>query len=94
MAEVLTILAPTPDPDHPGGVKEWCVNTAAVDPATRSILVNNEDGQIYRWDLATNRLSEQLRFNNGLGESYTPTAVGPDGVIYAINNGQLFAVGR
>jgi hypothetical protein len=94
MAEVLTILAPTPDPEHPGGVKEWCVNTAAVDPATRSMLVNNEDGQIYRWDLATNRLSEQLRFNNGLGESYTPTAVGPDGTIYAINNGQLFAVGR
>jgi len=94
MAEVLTILAPTPDPEHPGGVKEWCVNTAAVDPATRSILVNNEDGRIYRWDLATNRLSEQLRFNNGLGESYTPTAVGPDGTVYAINNGQLFAVGR
>ena len=94
MAEVMTVLAPTPDPDHPGGVKEWCVNTAAVDVATRSILVNNEDGQIYRWDLVTGRLSEQLRFNNGLGESYTPTAVGADGTVYAINNGQLFAVGR
>lgn len=94
MAEVLSVIAPTPDPDHPGGVKEWCVNTAAVDVATRSILVNNEDGQIYRWDLVANRLSEQLRFNNGLGESYTPTAVGADGTVYAINNGQLFAVGR
>jgi hypothetical protein len=94
MAEVLTILSPTPDPDHPGGVKEWCVNTAAVDPLTRSILVNNEDGQIYRWDLVANRLSEQLRFNNGLGQSYTPTAIGPDGSVFAINNGVLFAVGR
>jgi hypothetical protein len=94
MAEVLTILAPTADPDHPGGVKEWCVNTAAVDPQTRSILVNNEDGRMYRWDLVNNRLSEQIRFNNGLGESYTPTAIGPDGVVYAINNAQLFAVGR
>jgi hypothetical protein len=41
MAEVMTVLAPTPDPGHPGGVKEWCVNTAVVDAQTRSILVNN-----------------------------------------------------
>lgn len=94
MAEVLTILGPTADADHPGGVREWCVNTAAVDPATRSILVNNEDGRIYRWNLATNTLAEALRFNNGLGESYTPTAVGADGTVYAINNATLFAVGH
>jgi hypothetical protein len=94
MAEVLTVLAPTPDPEHPGGVKEWCVNTAAVDPQTRSILVNNEDGMMYRWDLVTNRLTEQIRFTNGLGESYTPSAIGPDGTVYAINNAVLFAVGR
>jgi hypothetical protein len=90
----MTILGPTPDADHPGGVREWCVNTAAFDPATRSMLVNNEDGQMYRWNLATNTLSEQIRFNNGLGESYTPTAIGADGTIYAINDAVLFAVGR
>jgi hypothetical protein len=94
MAEVMTVLAPTADPAHPGGVKEWCVNTAVVDPQTRSILVNNEDGMIYRWDLVANRLSVPVRFNNGLGESYTPTAIGPDGAVYAINNAVLFAVGR
>jgi hypothetical protein len=94
MLEVLTVLAPTPDPGYPGGVKEWCVNTAVVDPLTKSVLVNNEDGQMYRWNLATNTLSEQIRFTNGLGESYTPTAIGPDGVVYAINNAVLFAVGR
>jgi hypothetical protein len=94
MAEVLTVLSPTPDPAHAGAVKEWCVNTAVVDPLTRSILVNNEDGKMYRWDLVTNQLSEQIRFTNGLGESYTPTAIGPDGVVYAINNAVLFAVGR
>ena len=38
-------------------VKEWCINTAAVDPLTKSILVNSEDGNLYRWDLATNRLT-------------------------------------
>jgi hypothetical protein len=94
MAEVLTILGPTPDADHPGGVREWCVNTGAVDPATRSMLINNEDGKLYRWNLATNQLSESIVFNNGLGQSYTPTAIGADGTVYAINNAVLFAVGR
>ena len=94
MREVLTVLGATADTDHPGGVREWCVNTAAFDPATHSMLVNNEDGKLYRWDLATNQLSESIRFNNGLGQSYTPTAVGADGTIYAINNAVLFAVGR
>jgi hypothetical protein len=94
MKEILTILGPTADGDHPGGVREWCVNTAAFDPTTRSMLVNNEDGFIYRWDLSTNTLSQSLRFNNGIGQSYTPTAVGPDGTVFAINNAVLFAVGR
>ena len=70
------------------------MNTGAFDPATRAMLINNEDGYLYRWDLPTNTLSERIRFNNGLGQSYTPTAVGPDGTIYAINNAVLFAVGR
>lgn len=93
MQEVLTILGPTPDPSFPGGVTEWCINTAAVDPFTKSILVNSEDGYLYRWDMATNTLSQKIRLTSGLGESYTPTAVGPDGLVYAINNAVLFAVG-
>lgn len=94
MAEVLTILGPTPDPSYPGGVVEWCVNTAAVDPFTKSVIVNSEDGVLYRWDLTTNKLSEKIRLTSGLGESYTPTAVGPDGQVYAINNAIVFAVGK
>ena len=94
MKEVLTILGQTPDPRFPGGVVEWCINTAAVDPATKSILVNSEDGFLYRWDLASNTLSEKIRLTSGLGESYTPTAIGADGKVYAINNAILFAIGR
>jgi hypothetical protein len=94
MQEVQTVMGATPDPRYPGGVLEWCINTSAVDPFTKSVLVNSEDGWLYRWDLATNTLSQQVQLTSGLGESYTPTAVGPDGKVYAINNAVLFAVGK
>jgi len=97
MKEVATILGGTPDPDqgpsYPTAVKEWCINTAAVDPFTHSVLAGAEDGKLYRWNLATNTFSETLVLTPGLGEAYTPTAIGPDGQVYAINNATLFAVG-
>ena len=94
MKEVLTILGPTPDTAYGGGVKEWCINTAAVDPITKSILVNNEDGLLYRWDMATNTFTERIRLTPGLGEAYTPTLIGADGAVFAVNNATLFSVGR
>jgi hypothetical protein len=93
MKEVLTIVGPTPNPPL-AGVREWCINSAAVDPATKSVLANNEDGKLYRWDLTTNTLSEQVVLTAGLGQAYTPTVIGADGIVYAINNATLFAVGR
>jgi hypothetical protein len=95
MKEVLTVLGPTPDADFPGNplaVREWCINTAAVDPLGRSALVNNEDGKLYRWDLVTGTLADSVVLTSGIGEAYTPTLIGPDGTVYAINNGILFAV--
>jgi hypothetical protein len=93
MKEILTILGPTPDPEHPGGVREWCINTAVVDPATDSVLANSEDGKLYRWDLASNTFTQQAVLTAGIGEAYTPTIIGADGTVYAINNATLFAVG-
>ncbi len=97
MKEVLTIQSPTLDDDYtaqfPGATDEWCINTAVVDPATDSVLVNNEDGHLYRWNLATNTLTEAVSMTAGLGEAYTSTEIGPDGTVYAINNATLFAVG-
>jgi hypothetical protein len=93
MNEVLTIVGATPNTGQPG-VREWCINAAAVDPFTKSILANSEDGKLYRWDLTSNTLSQTVTLTPGIGEAYTPTVVGVDGTVYAINNAILFAVGR
>ncbi|HTM47239.1 MAG TPA: hypothetical protein VL285_01065 [Bryobacteraceae bacterium] len=93
MTEVLTALGLTPDGEPPA-VKEWCINSAAVDPESRSVLAHSEDGKLYRWDLESNSLSESVTLTDGLGEAYTPTIVGVDGTVYAISNAILFAVGE
>ena len=92
MREVLTILGPTQDGNSPTGRKEWCINTMATDPARQSVLANNEDGVLYRWDLTTNTLSQNVRLNTGLGQAYTPTLVGADGGVFAISDATLYAV--
>jgi hypothetical protein len=92
MREVLTILGPTLDAGSTTARREWCINTMAADPARNSILANNEDGILYRWDLATNTLSQSVRLNAGLGQAYTPTLVGADGGVYAISNATLYAI--
>src|SRR5215471_1881571 len=97
MQEVLTIAGPTPDDEFPAlphAVREWCINTAVVDQFTKSALVNSEDGTLYRWDFTTNTLTEHVVLTSGVGEAYTPTLVGVDGTVYAINNATLFAVGE
>jgi len=94
MNEVLTVLGPTPDPEFGGSaVREWCINCAAVDVVNKCCIVNSEDGHVYRWDLVTNSLSPAFPMAAATGEAYTPTVIGADGKVYAINNATLFAVG-
>ncbi len=92
MREVLTILGPTLDSPSLTARREWCINTMAADPVRRSILANNEDGVLYRWDLTTNTLSQSIRLTSGLGQAYTPTLVGADGAVYAISNATLYSI--
>ena len=99
MNDLVSIAGPTLDPrwagpDYPDACYEWCVNAAAVDVAGHCALVNSEDGMLYRWDLLTNKLSEGVMLDGPRGQAYTPTIVGPTGVVYAINNARLFAVGK
>ena len=98
MKTILTIIGPTPDftlrdQGHPNAVREWCVNSAVVDPQNKCAVVNSEDGNVYRWDFTTNSLTARVNLSTGIGEPYTPTVVGPDGKVYAINNSTLFALG-
>ncbi len=97
MMEVLTIAGVTPDAEvdatYPGAVREWCINSAVVDPGTGAIYAGSEDGKLYKWDLTTNTFTQIVTLTPGLGEAYTPTLIGPDGTVYAVNNATLFAVG-
>lgn len=104
MKTVITVAGVTPDEDftnmYPNAVREWCINSAAIDVVLKCAVVNSEDGRLYRWDFASNSL---LPFNpmgmppRGLylapatGEAYTPTVIGPDGAVYAINDAILFS---
>ena len=99
MREVLTVIAPTPDPDvnpaiFPNAAKEWCINAPAVNPATKSVFFTSEDGRSYRWNLETNTLDQALVLSQGISEPYVPTVIGPDGTVYTLNGGTLFAMGN
>jgi hypothetical protein len=98
MKVVMSIPGPSPDAsfntNYQNAVREWCINTALVDPYTKSIVMPSEDGNLYRWDLRTCALSQVVTVNpGGLGEAYVPTLEGPDGTIYTISNAKLLAVG-
>ena len=98
MKEVIAIAGPTPDsgfrPAFPNAVREWCINSAAIDPFNKVALMNSEDGILYRWDFASNSFTQSVVLTQGIGEAYTPTLIGVDVTVYAINNATLFAVGQ
>ena len=96
MREVMTVIGITPDTENPstfGAIREWCINTAAVDPATFSIFTPSEDGHIYRWNMVSNSLTEVMTLGVGIGEPYIPTVIGPDGTVFTLNGGTMFALG-
>jgi Bacterial Ig-like domain (group 3) len=102
MREVLTVIGCTPDAEYitqtngryPFAVREWCINTAAVNPATKSVFAPSEDGHLYRWDLSANALAEVVTLDPGVGEPYVPTVIGPDGTVFTLNAETLFAIGN
>lgn len=98
MREVLTVIGATPDTGvnpttFPFAVREWCINAPAVNPATGSVYFTSEDGRSYRWNLTTNTLDQGVVMTPGVLEPYVPTVIGPDGTVYTLNGGTLFALG-
>lgn len=77
--------------DHPEGF-EWCVNQPAVD-ASGTVYLNSEDGTLYGFD-RSGAVVGQIFLDTALGAAYTPVSIGPDGILWAQNNGHLFAVGQ
>jgi len=97
MKEIITVLGVTADsefPNDPGAVREWCINSAAIDPFNKCAVINSEDGSCYRWNFTTNTLDRTVNLTNGVGEAYTPTIIGPNGNGYAINNASMFVLGQ
>ncbi len=74
-----------------GGTAEWCINAPAIDVNGR-VYANSEDGHLYVVGQG-GRLSHRLFLNLALGAAYTPLSIGPDGKIYAENDGHLFVIG-
>jgi hypothetical protein len=80
----------TIDSNHPDGY-EWCVNAAAVD-ANGTVYANSEDGNVYVIQQG-GTLGGKFFLSEAIEAAYTPIALGPDGKIYAENDGDLFVIG-
>jgi hypothetical protein len=97
MPPVMSIAGPTPDTEyldnHPNAVREWCVNTAAIDTIGGYAILNCEDGFVYRWQFSTGLLSGK-RLTDGIGEAYTSTIIGAHGQVIAMNNARIYALGK
>jgi outer membrane protein assembly factor BamB len=81
----------TVDTNHPKGY-EWCVNAPAVD-ANGTVYANSEDGYVYVIGQG-GKFKGRIFLRAVVQAAYTPLAIGPDGKIYAENDGDMFVVGQ
>ena len=71
LREVLTIAGPTPEYGISGpAVMEWCIDTAAVDPLTKSMLANIEDSWLHRWSMVSNSFTQRIRRTSDIAQRH------------------------
>lgn len=76
---------------------EWCVNAPLVD-ANGVVYGNSEDGNVYSLPQGNSGVftipQDSLFLQQAIGAAYTPLSLGPDGKVYAQNDGHLFVIGN
>ena len=97
MREILTTTGPTPDAANqnstfPSAVLPWLGSAFAVNAPTKSVVLPSSDGNLYRWNLSNNSLSQFLNLGAAGGQQNVPTVIGPDGSIYTISGSTLASV--
>jgi outer membrane protein assembly factor BamB len=83
---------------NPNGF-EWCVNGDVIS-GNGTVYANSEDGNLYAipqghtgvFDMSSPDV-KRIFLRSAIGAAYTPTAIGPNGLIYTENDGILFVVG-
>jgi hypothetical protein len=58
-----------------------------------SVYVNSEDGNLYVLN-PHGKMERRIFLNRATDAAYTPVSLGPDGRIYALNDGVLFMLGK
>jgi hypothetical protein len=71
---------------------EWCVSSPGID-RRGNVYVTNADGFLYVIEQGGEERSRTF-LDQTVFAAYTPTALDPEGRILAMNNGQLFVLGR
>ncbi|HEX3121610.1 MAG TPA: Ig-like domain-containing protein, partial [Candidatus Acidoferrum sp.] len=97
MREVLNIAGPTPDAANqnttfPSAVLPWLGNAFAVNASTKTVILPSSDGNLYRWNVSTNSISQFLSLGAAGGSQNVPTVIGPDGATYTMNGSTLVSV--
>src|SRR5580698_10422484 len=97
MREILDATGPTPDAANqnstfPSAVLPWLGNAFAVNAATKTVILPSSDGNLYRWNVSTNSLSQFLNLGTAGGQQNVPTVIGPDGSTYTISGSTLASV--
>mmetsp|Transcript_9155 Transcript_9155/g.15022 ORF Transcript_9155/g.15022 Transcript_9155/m.15022 type:complete len:509 (-) Transcript_9155:474-2000(-) len=71
---------------------EWCINAPVID-RQGFIITFSEDGNVYRISPG-GRSAERIFLDKAIGAVYTPMSIGPDGRIFAQNNGNMYVIGN